>query len=172
MKPGVLACFSHHPDPACDFCEEVEHLESIAESWRLGLTGFGHEADRLTLDDRIERALGFRVGGDLGAIKAKQSLRELAVMRGFDMATPPYAAFFTLVIVNIAIMVPAGPGYMGTFEAAAVVALAPFHVSDSAAISYILVVHALQYVSVTALGLYFMNASGWSLREIEEAENG
>ncbi|MEI6632476.1 MAG: lysylphosphatidylglycerol synthase transmembrane domain-containing protein [Chlamydiota bacterium] len=94
------------------------------------------------------------------------------VMRGFDMATPPYAAFFTLVIVNIAIMVPAGPGYMGTFEAAAVVALAPFHVSDSAAISYILVVHALQYVSVTALGLYFMNASGWSLREIEEAENG
>ncbi len=81
-----LARFNHHPDPACDFCEEVEHLESIAESWRLGLTGFGHEADRLTLDDRIERALGFRVGGDLGAIKAKQSLRELAVMRGFDMS--------------------------------------------------------------------------------------
>lgn len=92
------------------------------------------------------------------------------VMRGFDMSAPLYAAFFTLVIVNIAIMVPAGPGYVGTFEAAAVVALAPFRVPDSAAISYILVVHALQYVSVTALGLYYMNASGWSLREIEEAE--
>lgn len=92
------------------------------------------------------------------------------VMRGFSLTMPSYAAFFTLVIVNIAIMVPAGPGYMGTFEAAAVLALAPFHVPDSAAISYILVVHALQYVSVTALGLYYMNASGWSLREIEEAE--
>lgn len=92
------------------------------------------------------------------------------VMKGFDMAAPPHAAFFTLVIVNIAIMVPAGPGYLGTFEAAAVVALAPFRVPDSTAVSYIIVVHALQYVSVTALGLWFMNRSGWSLREIEEAE--
>lgn len=94
------------------------------------------------------------------------------VMRGFDMAVPVHAAFFTLVIVNIAIMVPAGPGYVGTFEAAAVVALAPFHVPDSTAVSYILVVHALQYVSVTAVGLYCMNASGWSIRQIEEAEKG
>lgn len=94
------------------------------------------------------------------------------VMRGFGMAAPPYAAFFTLVIVNIAIMVPAMPGYVGTFDLPAVVALAPFGVGKNAAISYIFVVHALQYVSVTALGLYFMNASGWSLREIEEAENG
>jgi uncharacterized protein (TIRG00374 family) len=94
------------------------------------------------------------------------------VMRGFDMAAPPYAAFFTLVIVNIAIMVPAMPGYVGTFDLPAVVALAPFGVGKNAAISYIFVVHALQYVSVTALGLYFMNASGWSLREIEEAEKG
>ena len=91
------------------------------------------------------------------------------VMRGFAMEAPFHAAFFTLVIVNIAIMVPAGPGYLGTFEAAAVVALAPFRVPDSAAVSYILVVHLLQYVSVTVLGLWFMNASGWSLREIEEA---
>jgi uncharacterized protein (TIRG00374 family) len=90
------------------------------------------------------------------------------IMRGFDLNAPAYAAFFTLVIVNIAIMVPAMPGYVGTFDLPAVAALAPFGVGKDAAIGYIIVVHALQYVSVTALGLYYMNASGWSLREIEE----
>jgi glycosyltransferase 2 family protein len=92
------------------------------------------------------------------------------IMRGFHFHAPAYAAFFTLVIVNIAIMVPAMPGYVGTFDLPAVVALAPFGVGKNAAIGYIIVVHALQYISVTALGLFFMNASGWSLREIEEVK--
>jgi uncharacterized protein (TIRG00374 family) len=94
------------------------------------------------------------------------------IMRGFaDLAdVPAYAALFTLAIVNIAIMIPAAPGYIGTFDAAAIVALAPFRVERATAISYIIVVHALQYLSVTSLGLYYMNASGWSLREIEGAE--
>ena len=92
----------------------------------------------------------------------------LCVMRGFHLNAPAYAAFFTLVIVNIAIMVPAMPGYIGTFDLPAVAALAPFGVGKDAAIGYIIVVHALQYVSVTVLGLYYMNGSGWSLREIEE----
>jgi uncharacterized protein (TIRG00374 family) len=92
------------------------------------------------------------------------------IMRGFNLDAPAYAAFFTLVIVNIAIMVPAMPGYVGTFDLPAVAALAPFGVGKDAAIGYIIVVHALQYVSVTALGLYYMNASGWSLREIEEVK--
>ena len=94
----------------------------------------------------------------------------LIIMKGFHLPVPSYAAFFTLVVVNIAIMIPAMPGYVGTFEGAAVLALAPFGVGESAAIGYILVVHALQYITVTGLGLFFMNMSGWSLREIEEAE--
>lgn len=92
------------------------------------------------------------------------------VMCGFHMDVPVYASLVTLVIVNIAIMVPAGPGYAGTFEAAAVVALDPFGINKDLAIGFILVVHALQWLSVTALGLYFLVASGWSLREIERAE--
>ncbi|MDD5557154.1 MAG: lysylphosphatidylglycerol synthase transmembrane domain-containing protein [bacterium] len=94
------------------------------------------------------------------------------IMRGFGMGLPPHAAFFTLVVVNIAIMVPAMPGYVGTFDLPAVAALAPFGVGKDAAMGYIIVVHALQYVSVTGLGLAFMSASGWSLREIEQADRG
>lgn len=86
MSAEQLGRFGHHPDPAIDFCEEVEHLESIAENARLGLTGFGHEADRERLDARIERALDFRVGGDAIAVAAKAVLRQLAAARGFDLS--------------------------------------------------------------------------------------
>lgn len=75
--------FGHSPDAAVDFCIEVEELEAIAESARLGLTGFGHEAERETLDSRIERAMEFRVGGDEVARHAKDCLRTLAEARGF-----------------------------------------------------------------------------------------
>ena len=78
-----MARFGHHPEPAIDFCIEVEELEAIAESSRLGLTGFGHEQDRETLDQRIERAMDFRVGGDAGCVAAKDALRRLASARGF-----------------------------------------------------------------------------------------
>lgn len=76
-----LARFGHHPDPAIDFCEEVEQLESIAANARMGLTGFGHEEDRETLDARIGRAMTFRVGGDANAVQAKATLRELEKAR-------------------------------------------------------------------------------------------
>jgi hypothetical protein len=81
-----LGRFGHHPDSAIDFCIEVEELEAIAENARLGLTGNGHEADRTTLDSRIERAMDFRVGGDKNCVTAKAGLRILAAARGFDVS--------------------------------------------------------------------------------------
>ena len=82
---SALGRFNHHPDPAIDFCEEVESLESIVENERLGLSGYGHEEDRIGLNDRIERALDFRVGGNENAIVAKAALRRLATGRGFTL---------------------------------------------------------------------------------------
>jgi len=80
-----LCRFGHHPDAAIDFCIEVEEIEAIAACARLGLTGFGHEQDRETLDSRIERAMDFRVGGDAGAVSAKAALRAIATARGFKV---------------------------------------------------------------------------------------
>ena len=63
--------FGHHPDPAIDFCVEVEEIQSMACNRSIG---FDPEP---TLDARLERAMEFRVGGDIGAIDAKQLLREI-----------------------------------------------------------------------------------------------
>ncbi len=66
-----LGRFDHHPDPAIDFCVEVEELEGMAYNRRVG---FDPEP---ALDARIERAMQFRVGGDQNAVSAKGVLRTL-----------------------------------------------------------------------------------------------
>lgn len=63
--------FGHHPDPAIDFCVEVEELQGMAYNRKVG---FDPEP---SLDPRIFRAMQFRVGGDEGAVCAKQTLREI-----------------------------------------------------------------------------------------------
>lgn len=81
-----MTTFDHHPDPAIDFCCEVEELENIAENARLGLTGLGHEEDRATLDKRVQRAMEFRVGADQAAVLAKAALRQLATTLGYHLS--------------------------------------------------------------------------------------
>lgn len=63
--------FDHHPDPAIGFCIEVEEIAAMAYNRRVG---FDYEP---SLDARIERAMAFRVGGDLNCINAKATLREI-----------------------------------------------------------------------------------------------
>ena len=84
---GNLARFGHHPDAVIDFLVEAEEIESIAESARLALTGFGHEEDRETLDQRIWAALEFRVGGDAACVDAKDAVRAIAHRRGLNLMT-------------------------------------------------------------------------------------
>lgn len=66
-----LGRFGHHPDPAIDFCVEVESLEGLAFDVERGME------ERQPIALRINRAMGFRVGGDLSAITAKDTLRGL-----------------------------------------------------------------------------------------------
>jgi hypothetical protein len=69
-----LARFGHHPDPAIDFCVEVESLESIVTDKELGL-----RANELLPLVRFDQAMEFQVGGDASAMKAKFVLRSLEV---------------------------------------------------------------------------------------------
>lgn len=72
MQTEKLGRFGHHPDPACDFCVEVERIEGIAYERRAGMN------DGEELRHAVSRALDFTVGGDLIAISAKARLREIA----------------------------------------------------------------------------------------------
>jgi hypothetical protein len=66
-----LGRFGHHPDPAIDYCVEVEELEGMMFNRRVG---FDAEP---SLDERVGKALGFSVAGDQNAIGARQTLKEI-----------------------------------------------------------------------------------------------
>jgi len=77
-KAAGLGRFGHHPNPAIDFEVEVESLQSrlFDASHGISKPGYAVESIVAVLDD-IQRAMSFRVGGDEGAVKAKQLLRQL-----------------------------------------------------------------------------------------------
>jgi hypothetical protein len=76
--------FGHHPDPAVDFCIEVDCIEGDAYDFRAGIN------DREAPKERITRAMTFIIGGDPYAIRAKGRLRELeAAIAGAEGRTTP-----------------------------------------------------------------------------------
>lgn len=71
--------------------------------------------------------------------------------------TIPYTASMVLTVVGaLGVMIPSGPGFVGTFEVAAKYALMLFSVPDTTAVSFALLFHAIQFVAVTLLGFYHL----------------
>jgi uncharacterized protein (TIRG00374 family) len=71
-----------------------------------------------------------------------------------------------LVTINLGIMVPSAPGYMGTQEFFGTAALGVVGANPQAALALVVVSHALQYVLVTGLGLAFFAREHLSPRDL------
>jgi uncharacterized protein (TIRG00374 family) len=74
------------------------------------------------------------------------------VMEGFHLHLSYVAALLALIATGIGAIVPSSPAGIGVFEAAVVVALDPFGVSRSQALSYAVVLHALNVLPLVAAG--------------------
>lgn len=80
---------------------------------------------------------------------------------------PFVAGPFAIAVVAFAIMVPAGPGFVGTFEAGYVLGLAPFGVSADASGAVAVAAHALQLVFLAALaGVGFLAAENRQRKKV------
>jgi uncharacterized protein (TIRG00374 family) len=73
-------------------------------------------------------------------------------MDGFDLGVGLPAGIFVVVAVNLALIVPSGPAGIGVFEAATLVALLPYDVERSNALSYALVLHAINSIPFVVFG--------------------
>jgi hypothetical protein len=124
------------------------------------------------LADRVERMAESFLGG-LGVLRRKGDLALVAVTSilawGFEASmywalaqgfggevaaviTVP-AALLTTGVANLATLVPAAPGYVGTFEAGvALVVNGALGASRSLALSYAILVHAVLWVPITLIG--------------------
>ena len=72
----TLGRFGHHPEPATDFCVEVEALEGADFNIKHAIPNA--KIGKPEFDRRIERAMSFNVGGDQIAVAAKETLRRIA----------------------------------------------------------------------------------------------
>jgi uncharacterized protein (TIRG00374 family) len=88
-----------------------------------------------------------------------------------DLGTPMRTAAATYVLltaVGIAVAIPSAPGFFGPYHLACRAALTRFGVPEAQALAVGTLVHAIFWITVTALGLWVLRSRGNSLEELEE----
>lgn len=81
----------------------------------------------------------------------------------------PFVASLTLVVfIAMGSMIPSAPAYLGTTQYACIVGLGLFGIGKSEALAFSILFHAVQFLPVTAVGLYLLGRSHIRLRDIPE----
>jgi uncharacterized protein (TIRG00374 family) len=76
-------------------------------------------------------------------------------MNAFEMALPLTAPLLLVVVLNIGVMIPSSPGFIGIFQYLCILSLSFFDVPKENALAFSVVLHATQYLPVTLLGWLF-----------------
>ncbi|HEX4717696.1 MAG TPA: lysylphosphatidylglycerol synthase transmembrane domain-containing protein [Thermoleophilaceae bacterium] len=84
-------------------------------------------------------------------------------------------AVFIMVVANFVALIPAGPGYVGTFDAAVLFAARKLGRSHSAAISFLLLLRFVLFIPITLTGLLLLvgrygGLAGYRAARIQAAE--
>jgi glycosyltransferase 2 family protein len=82
------------------------------------------------------------------------------------------AALILQMVIGLGVILPAAPGYLGTFEYFTVLGLALFGIGHEAAFAYALLAHICQFVPVSAVGLFFALRKGFYRLGTEDALRG
>lgn len=88
--------------------------------------------------------------------------------RAFGLFLPLPVSAFILVLLVFAVMVPASPGFVGTYHAACVYGLVAFGVSREEALSVAIVIHGINFFPVIIAGLYSLWRAKLSLGTLGE----
>ncbi len=83
-------------------------------------------------------------------------------------ALPLGASLVVLVMVSLGIMVPAAPGFVGSFHWICQQALMLFNVPKSESLSFAVILHIANFVPVTLVGLYYYYKQEINLSEAKQ----
>ncbi len=97
---------------------------------------------------------------------AANGLGLYAIMRSFGWDLPVVAGFTLVCVLVIGIMIPAGPGNLGTFQGALLAGLAIFGIGPTDAAAYGMVVYPVTLVVQLAFGLPYLVGGRMRMREI------
>ena len=91
-------------------------------------------------------------------------------LRSFNINLPLSASVFILILLVFAVMVPASPGFIGTYHYACYKGLAVFNIPETTSVSVALVMHGTGFFPVIIAGLYYLWKNKLSLNELQGAE--
>jgi hypothetical protein len=102
---------------------------------------------------------------------AANGLGFYCVLRAFGWNVPASAGFFLVCVLVLGIMIPAGPGHLGPFQAALNVGLAVFNLDQSQAQAYGFVVYPLNAIVILAFGLPYLFSKKIGVASLLQASN-
>jgi uncharacterized membrane protein YbhN (UPF0104 family) len=114
------------------------------------------------------RALLSRHGAGLLALSfavwALEAAVYLGVARAVGLDISAMGALYLVALTNLFAMLPAAPGYVGTFDAAVIFGVKAIGGAGSAAVSYLLMLRFVLFVPITVVGLVVLlvRYGGWS----------
>lgn len=100
------------------------------------------------------------------AIWLVEALTYDMIVLAFGIQLPFYVSVLSVVIVNLGIMIPAGPGSIGTFEFFAMYVLALFAIESHVALSIAIVLHAILFIPITVVGMFCFWKENFGLSEL------
>ena len=88
----------------------------------------------------------------------------LAVAHATALDISAMGALYLVALTNLFAMIPAAPGYVGTFDAAVIFGVKAIGGTESAALSYLLLLRFILFVPITVVGfvLLVVRYGGWS----------
>jgi uncharacterized protein (TIRG00374 family) len=86
------------------------------------------------------------------------------VMHAFNFNVSFFALMLMNGIVNLITIIPAAPGYIGTFDASGIAVLTAYNIEPATAAGYTIVLHVALWLPITLVGAYYMAREGikWS----------
>jgi len=91
------------------------------------------------------------------------------VMRGMGWDVPAVAGFTLVSVIVIGIMIPAGPGHLGTFQAAVRLGLSIFGINATQAAAYCMIIYPLTILVIAGSGVPFLFGRGSEVRGVMNA---
>ena len=82
------------------------------------------------------------------------------VLRAFHIDVPVTAALLLTAVLNLGMVIPSSPGYVGVFESLMVLILGLYRVGRTPALAAALAFHAFTFVPVTIIGLIYIARLG------------
>lgn len=90
----------------------------------------------------------------------------LVGLYAFGLPLDPKIAYFSLALINFGLLLPSAPGYIGLFQASTILAFAAFGLEKEIALSYSMVIHAIQFSTISIVGLSCLNLMNISFKDV------